>query len=137
MAEKKIAIALVCSDWRFHRPNVKLNARLIEALGVDGMDLIVLPGPDGLIKESRKAELDVAVSQLKLLIGAHNPCALALVGHQNCAAHTVSDDVHAEDTQKAAKLVREAAGFKGPMHAMLLTRETDDVWGLKALAVIS
>lgn len=137
MAQKKLAIVFLCSDWRLHRPVINLNARLIEHLGVEGMDLFVLPGPDGLWQEKRKAELDVTISQLKMLIKAHNPCVLALAGHEDCAAHKVCDADHETDTLKSAKLVREASGFTGPMHAMLLTHESDDDWGLKALAVIS
>lgn len=137
MAQKKIAIALVCSDWRLHCPNVDLNGRIIESLGVDATDLIVLPGPDGLCEEARRKEWDVAISQLKLLIGVHKACVLALIGHQDCAAHAVTDEAHEDDTLHVAREVLSASGFKGPMHAMLLIHHSDTAWGLKPLAVIS
>jgi len=68
---KPLAVALTCADWRLHQRKVDLNARLAKLLHVEGVDLIALPGPDGLLKPERAAEWKAAVGQIKLLIVAH------------------------------------------------------------------
>lgn len=131
---KKLAIVLTCADWRLHQRKVDLNARLAKRLGVSGVDLIAVPGPDGLIKPERAGEWQTAVSQIKLLIAAHGPTTVAVAAHQRCAGHPVTDDEHDADVAATARALKELTGFSGPVRAMVAVYHTDTSWDLKDVA---
>jgi hypothetical protein len=131
---KKLAVALTCADWRLHQRKVDMNARLAKHLGVDGVDLICVPGPDGLGKPGREAEWQVAVAQIKLLVGAHAPKAVVVLAHQRCAGHPVSDGEHDADAAATARALKVETGFPGPVMAMVALYRSDKAWDLKTLA---
>ncbi len=128
---KKVAVGLMCADWRLHQHKVEFNRRIARALKVDGVDVIAVPGPDGLLKPEREAEWQVALDQINLLIGAHKPDALAVIAHQRCAGHPVSDEVHDTDVATTARVLKEKTGFGGPVAALVATYTSDSNWGLK------
>ena len=128
---KKVAVGLMCADWRLHQHKVELNRRIARAVKVDGVDVIAVPGPDGLTKPERAAEWQVALDQINLLIGAHKPAALAVIAHQRCAGHPVSDETHDADVAATARAVKEKTGFGGPVAALVATYTSDSNWGLK------
>ena len=130
---RKLAVALTCADWRLHQRKVDLNARVAKMLDVHGVDLIAVPGPDGLTKPERAAEWEAAVAQIKLLIGAHAPHALVVLAHQRCAGHPVSDAEHDVDVAATAKALKEATGFKEKVHAAVAVYHSDTAWDLKPL----
>lgn len=129
----KLAIALTCADWRLHQRKVDLNARLVRFLGVHGVDLICVPGPDGLLKPERHSEWQTAVAQIKLLIGVHAPRAVVVVAHQRCAGHPVGDPEHDADAAATAQALKAATGFSGQMAAAVAVYRSDWAWDLKAL----
>jgi hypothetical protein len=130
---KPLAVALTCADWRLHQRKVDLNARLAKLLHVEGVDLIALPGPDGLLKPERAAEWKAAVGQIKLLIVAHAPRVLVVAAHQRCAGHPVSDGEHETDVLATAKALKAQTGFAGPVHAVLMVYHSDTAWDLRAV----
>jgi hypothetical protein len=132
----KIAVALTCADWRLHQHKVDLNRRLARSIGVDGVDLIAVPGPDGMLLPERKAEWDAATAQIRLLIGAHNPVKLVVLAHQRCAGHPVSDEGHDTDVAAAAKALKAATQFPGPVAAMVAVYHADLKWGLKRIGTV-
>lgn len=132
--QKRLALVLTCADWRLHHRKVDLNARVTEWLGVAGVDYITVPGPDGLILPERCAEWAAALAQAKLLIKAHAPHCLAVIAHQRCAEHPISDEQHVIDAAETAKELKAATNFAGTAHAALLTYSSDTLWGLRALA---
>jgi hypothetical protein len=127
---KKLAVAMMCADWRLHQSRVNLNKRLARLLGVDGVDTIAVPGPDGLALPARAAEWQSAVSQISLLIGAHKPTALAVAAHQRCAGHPVDDGQHRIDVLTVAKALKEATKFPGPVAAIVVVYHSDTNWSL-------
>lgn len=131
---KKLAVILTCADWRLHLKKVDMNARMTKLLGVDGADLICVPGPDGLIKPERAGEWGTAVAQIKLLIGAHAPAAVVVLAHQRCAGHPVSDAEHDRDAVATAEALKAATGFDGPVKAVVAIYRSDTAWDLKTLA---
>src|ERR1051326_9104424 len=97
---KKMGLALVCADGRLQQECVHYNKQLAEALGVDLVDIVALPGPDGLFKKGREGDRKTAISSLKLLIDAHHPTAVAVVGHYQCAGNPESDSEHDADVAR-------------------------------------
>jgi hypothetical protein len=129
----KLAVALTCADWRLHHPRVNLNGQLARALGVNGVDVLAVPGPDGLLAPQRETEWRAAVAQASLLIGAHSPRTVAIVAHQRCAGHPVSDPQHDVDVAAAAKALKEATGFAGPVAALVAVYRNDARWLLNKI----
>jgi hypothetical protein len=130
----KIAILVTCADWRLHARGVDLNARIAERLGVDGVDEFSVAGPDGLLLPARRTEWKSLLEQVERLITAHNPVVLGVAGHQDCAGHRVSDARHAADVVATAEALKQATGFSGPIHGILLVRRSDRAWDLQSLA---
>jgi hypothetical protein len=128
--KKKLAVAMTCSDWRLHQRVVDFNGRIGKATGTGEVDLVALPGPDGLLKPERAGEWEAAKGQVKLLADAHHAAALAVVAHQRCAGHPVSDGEHNHDVQAVAKNLKESLGFSGPVYALVATYKNDRNWGL-------
>lgn len=133
--QKSLAVVVTCADWRLHQRKVDLNARLGKLLGVDGVDFLVVPGPDGLILAERCAEWSATLAQTKFLIKAHAPVArLAVVAHERCAGHPVSDDQHVVDAKETARELKAATGFDGKVHAVLMRYRSDTEWDLDVIA---
>lgn len=132
---KKLAVALMCADWRLHQKIVEMNARRARLLRVHGADVVAVPGPDGLAATGREAEWEVAAAQVKLLIGAHSPKTLAVVAHQRCAGHPVSDEQHDHDVAATARALKEKTGFEGPVAALVAVYHSDTKWDLKRVGV--
>ncbi len=128
---RKLAVALTCADWRLHQRKVDLNGRLAKLLHVRGVDLVAVPGPDGLVLPERSAEWQAAVAQICLLIGAHFPRTLAVVAHQRCAGHPVTDAAHDTDVLTTAKALKAETGFAGPVRAIVAVYHSEMVWDLK------
>jgi len=133
---KKLAIAVTCADWRLHQRGVDLNRRIARALKVSGVDLIALPGPDGVLLADRSGEWQALAGQVALLIGAHSPTAVAVIAHQRCAGHPVSDEEHDKDVVAAARALKEKTGFGGPVSAMVAVYNSDKDWDLKTVAKV-
>lgn len=134
-ADKKLAIGLFCSDWRLHQGGVRVSEAVKDLLQVDGVDLIVMPGPDGLAAGS-EGERAAMVSWFKVLIDAHKPTALAFVAHYTCAGHPVADAEHDRDIEATMRAFKEALGYAGEMVALCATHESDESWPLKEIARI-
>ena len=130
---KKLAVAVTCADWRLHQPAVDFNRRIGKAVGVKCVDLVALPGPNGLLRPERSTEWNAALGQVKLLAEAHHADSIAVVAHQRCAGHPVSDEEHNVDAATVAKELKEKLGFSGPVHALVATYRSDTKWGLKAV----
>ena len=130
---RKLAVALTCADWRLHQRRVDLNARLARLAGVGGVDLIAVPGPDGLIRPERKSEWQTAMAQIKVLIGAHAPSTILVVAHQRCAGHPVSDGEHDADVAATAKALKAETGFDGAVRAVIAVYRSDVDWDLKPI----
>ena len=126
-----LAVALACADWRLHQHKVALNSRLAKLLGVHGVDLVAVPGPDGLVKPRRGAEWQAAVGQIRFFIAAHAPLVLVVVAHQRCLGHPVSDAEHETDVLATAKALKAETGFSGPVRAMLMVYRSDTSWDIK------
>jgi hypothetical protein len=133
---KKLAIALTCADWRLHQHKVDLNARLAKILGVEGLDLICVPGPDGLKLPVRDREWQTAIGQIRLLIGAHAPLAIVVLAHQRCAGHPVADADHNVDVVTVAWAIRAETGFPGRVLAAVADYKSDKKWVLRAQAEV-
>lgn len=134
--DPRIALLLTCADWRLHSHEVDLNARVKEICGCDGIDLVSVPGPDGMLHPARSNEWLSAVSQIKLLINNHNVQVLVVAAHHRCAGHPVSDTQHDTDVRATVAALKRDTGFSGPIHAIMLTYRAELDWGIEPVVVI-
>jgi hypothetical protein len=131
---KKFAVVLTCADWRLHHPRAGLYRQTCRALGVDGLFMDAVPGPDGLLNQGRETDWAAVVRWTKLLADTRAPQALAIVAHQNCIAHPVSDGQHEADVRRVAECLKRELNFTGPMLALVAARHSDAKWRLKQVA---
>lgn len=134
--DPRIALLLTCADWRLHSHEVDLNARIKGICGCDGIDLVAVPGPDGMLQPARAGEWTAAVSQIKLLIKNHNVQVLLVAAHHCCAGHPVSDAQHDADVRDTVAALKRDTGFSGPIHAIMLTYRDELDWGIEPVVVI-
>jgi len=92
----------------------EFNRQIAKTLRVGGVDFVAVPGPDGLVLPERAGDWKTALDQVKLLIGAHMPVVLAVVAHQRCAGHPVSDEAHVGDVAKTADALKKETGSPVP-----------------------
>ena len=130
----KFAIALTCVDWRLHHPRAGLYRQLCHALGADGVFLAAVPGPDGVLNQGRETDWAAVARWTRLLVDTRAPEALAVVAHQNCIAHPVSDAQHESDVRRVAEALKRELAFAGPMLAFVAVRRSDANWRLKQIA---
>jgi len=96
--------AVLCIDGRFRRCLVDW---LLTHFGTDYVDLITEPGPDSLLAENPAGSRAVGVrSRLTVSHTAHQPTAIAIAGHDDCAGNPVGPDVHWEQERRAATVLR-------------------------------
>jgi hypothetical protein len=132
--EKTFAVVLTCADWRLHHPRARLYRQLSRALGVHGLFMDAIPGPDGLLGPGRETEWAAVVRWTRLLADTRTPRALAVTAHQNCIAHAVSNEQHEVDVSRVAEALKHETGFAGPVAAFVAVHHNDAKWSLKRIA---
>jgi len=132
--KKKLAVVVTCADWRLHRRPVDFVGRIGRMVDATVSDLLALPGPDGLCLESRARDWESVKDWAKLLAGAHHAEVLAVVAHQKCAGHPVSDEEHEKDVVTVTRALKQALAFDGPAYAIVAVHRSDTNWGLKQIA---
>ena len=129
---KKIAVGVFCADWRLHQDSVQIENKVKELLAVDAVDVLATAGPEGVVKNpSRAIEKEALANNIKVLIGAHKPVALAFVAHQQCAGHPVSDEQHEADVAAMVQEYKDTLDFNGEIVGLVATYTNDNEWGLK------
>jgi len=132
---KKLAVGVFCVDWRLHHKDVNIVEKVRAHLDVDGVDVIGVPGPDGVcLQDGRQMEVAPLTGWLKLLIGAHKPVVLAFIGHYQCAGNPVDDATHDKNVEESVARFKKETGFAGPVVALSATYTSDKEWGLKEVA---
>lgn len=133
-SNKNLAVGLFCVDWRLHQPEVDIVGKVREHLGVEVIDVQSIPGPDGILKAGREGDRDAVLGWFKLLIGAHHPSTLAVIGHYDCAGNRADDAVHDSNSKEVVEFLKKETGFEGPIVALVATYTSDTEWGLKEVA---
>lgn len=131
---RNLGAILTCADWRLHRAGTGLNRRLARQLGVDGLGMTALPGPDGLLLPGRESQWQAVCHWTKVLVDSHHAKILAVVAHQKCLGHPVSNEEHETDAVTVAKALKAAIGYEGPAAALVAVHHTDLKWDFKLLA---
>jgi hypothetical protein len=128
----KNGIVVGCGDCRVQ----VINASAGSIMGVDKIYHAPLFGPDGAwISPERVITQQGNVENINVLeLKGKEVSAYALIGHTDCAGHSVSDDQHREDIMQAAQNLKTALGTNKPVYAIIAIRgQTDEDWTLELL----
>ena len=93
------------------RVQMPVNAFLCERFGVNAVDTITEPGPNGILaRGDDRAIIENLMLRLKISVEKHRSVGIAVVGHHDCAGNPVDGTQQSADTLAAAEALRSAVG---------------------------
>ena len=121
MSEKEFATAINCMDGRVQLPVTEF---LKNKYGVDYVDMITEPGPDGILAANKdKAAIESIQRRVAISTGKHGSKHIAIVGHHDCAGNPVDKETHLAHIRSAIKTVK-SWGVKAEVIGLWV----DDKW---------
>jgi hypothetical protein len=106
------------------RTQMPANEWMKRACGVDFVDTVSEPGPDGILAERTDEVLVESIKhRVHISCKAHNSPIVAIVAHHDCAGNPVDEETHLKQLQKAKATIL-AWGF--PMEVIMLW--IDETW---------
>jgi len=121
MSEGKFATAINCMDGRVQLP---VTAFLKKKYGVDYVDMITEPGPNGILAVNNDQSI---IDSIKRRVGIsttkHGSKHIAIAGHHDCAGNPVDKDTHLAHIRSAIKAVK-SWGVKAEVIGLWV----DDKW---------
>ena len=91
MADGRFVTVIACIDGRVQAP---LAAWAKEAFDADWADMITRPGCDGVLGDAGTAARSRVREDVEVSVRAHNPVAVVVSGHHDCAANPGSQAHH-------------------------------------------
>ena len=121
MSEGKFATAINCMDGRVQPP---VTAFLKKKYGVDYVDMITEPGPNGILAaNTNQAAIDSIKRRVGISTTKHGSKHIAIAGHHDCAGNPVDKDTHLAHIRSAIKAVK-SWGVKAEVIGLWV----DDKW---------
>lgn len=93
---------LNCIDGRVQLPVINW---IITNHGVKYVDMITVPGIDGLIAEN--SNIKEILERMEISKDVHSTNQIFIVGHHDCLANPVDDEVHMKQVVDAAKYIKK------------------------------
>jgi carbonic anhydrase len=106
MANKTFAAAINCMDGRVIEP---VTHWLREQLKVDYVDMITEAGPDRILMEGDRQQLEHIKERVLVSVEKHGAQTVAVVAHYDCAGYPVSREEHFQAVKQGMRLVRRWA----------------------------
>lgn len=100
MTDGTFAVAVSCIDGRVHQPVIDWVRR---TTGVDHVDLVTEPGPDAALAACPTPRCATVRARLDVSLRAHEPRAVVIAGHDDCAANPVDRATHERQIDEAAR----------------------------------
>jgi hypothetical protein len=116
-----------CMDGRTQLP---VNDFLKERYGVDYVDTITEPGPEGILVGSGTALASSIRTRVAISVEKHGSKAVALVAHHDCAGNPVSEEQRKEQAVRALDAI-QSWGFGVEVLALWV----GDDWSVEVLEV--
>jgi len=105
--EKKFGVCLTCIDGRIQLPTIKW---ITQNYNVNYVDIITEPGMDGLLADY-PFDPSRILKNLTISINKHNSDIIFIVGHYDCAANPVKENVHSEQIMKCVNRIANYTSF--------------------------
>lgn len=121
----RFGTAINCIDGRTHQVVIDYMRR---NHGVDGVDMVTLPGADGIFSRERYAEVALAKRAVSISVEKHGSGVIAIVGHHDCAGNPGDREYHHAHLRKAAL---EVASWNFPVQVIGLY--VNDKWEIEEI----
>lgn len=121
----KFGTAINCIDGRTQEAVIgymKQNQK------VDGVDMVTLPGVDGVLSGEHHAEMDLVKRAVTISIERHGSGVVAVVGHHDCAGNPGDREHHRVHLRKA---VLKVASWNFPVQVLGLY--VNDRWKIEEI----
>ena len=92
-----------CMDGRTQQPVIDWMKK---QYGVDYVDMITEPGPDGILAHREKDIVAHIKKRVLISVEKHGSQAVALIAHGDCAGNPVGKDEHLGHLRKGMELIR-------------------------------
>lgn len=102
MAAGSFATGIACIDGRVQLPIINW---LRAFAGVDYVDMVTEPGPDAALNQASAELLSHLRQSVEISVRAHGSRVVAVAGHHDCAAYSVSREQHLAGIQAAARVI--------------------------------
>ncbi len=95
---------------------------------VDGVDMVTLPGVDGIFSGEHHAEMDLVKRAVTISVEKHGSSVIAVVGHHDCAGNPGDREHHRMHLRKA---VVKVASWNFPVQVLGLY--VNDKWEIEEI----
>jgi hypothetical protein len=106
MASGSFATAINCMDGRTQLP---VNSWMKEKFGVDFVDTITEPGPNGVLANNKEPLVTSIKDRVLISVNGHGSRMIALVGHHDCAGNPGPKDMQLDHMMKGIEVLRSWA----------------------------
>jgi hypothetical protein len=103
MAKGTFGTVINCMDGRTQLP---LNEWMRDEFGVDYVDTITEPGPNGILAKGEGPLTDSIRKRVDISVNGHGSNVIALVGHYDCAGNPGPRDMQEDHVMKGIETIR-------------------------------
>jgi len=104
MGQPTFATAINCMDGRVQLPVIQ---HVRETRGVDYVDVITEPGPDGILGDKKDEVLIESIRRrVEISVAKHGSSYISIVAHHDCAGNPVDTNVHLAQVERAVELIQ-------------------------------
>ncbi len=103
MAEGTFGTVINCMDGRTQLP---LNDWMRVTFGVDHVDTITEPGPNGILAKGEGPLVDSINNRVDISVNGHGSRIIVLVGHYNCAGNPGPREMQDEHVMKGIDIIK-------------------------------
>ncbi len=103
MAEGTFATVINCMDGRTQLPLIEWAK---DQFGVDHVDMITEPGPDGILANGPEELIRSIRDRVLISVEKHGSGNVVLVSHHDCAGNPVSKEEHMDHLSRSMDLLR-------------------------------
>jgi hypothetical protein len=119
----RFGTAINCIDGRTHEVVID---HMKHSYDVDGIDMVTLPGADGVFNKEKREEISLTRKAVAISIEKHGSRVIAVVGHHDCAGNPVDREQHYAHIRKA---ILEVSSWKFP--AKVIGLYVNDKWHIE------
>ncbi len=103
MASGSFATTINCMDGRTQLP---VNEWMREKFGVDYVDAITEPGPNGILASGKEPYVSTIKERVLISVNGHGSSVIVLVGHHDCAGNPGPKEMQDEHVMKGIEVIR-------------------------------
>lgn len=103
MASGSFATTINCMDGRTQLP---VNEWMMDKFGVDYVDTITEPGPNGILADNKEPLVTSIKDRVLISVNGHGSRTIVLVGHHDCAGNPGPREMQDDHVMKGIEVIR-------------------------------